>query len=91
ASWAKALFGTKLVFVAYDLYPEVATVTGTLRQGNLICRLMEHINKCVYRRCDQVVSLSSEQQVYILAHRPVAAEKVRVIPNWDPERPEPPL
>lgn len=91
ASWAKALFGTKLVFVAYDLYPEVATVTGTLRQGNLICRLMEHINKCVYRRCDLVVSISSEQQVYILAHRPVAAEKVRVIPNWDPERPEPPL
>ena len=91
ASWAKALFGTKLVFVAYDLYPEVATVTGTLRQGNLICRLMEHINKCVYRRCDQVVSLSSEQQAYILTHRPVAAEKVRVIPNWDPERPEPPL
>lgn len=91
ASWAKALFGTKLVFVAYDLYPEVATVTGTLRQGNLICRLMEHINKCVYRRCDQVVSLSSEQQAYILAHRPVTAEKVRVIPNWDPERPEPPL
>ncbi len=37
------------------------------------------------------MSLSSEQQAYILAHRPVAAEKVRVIPNWDPERPEPPL
>lgn len=91
ASWAKVLFGTKLVFVSYDLYPEVATVTGTLRQGNLICRLMEHINRCVGRRCDQVVSLSSEQRAYILAHRPVAPEQVRVIPNWDPERPEPPL
>ena len=28
ASWAKALFGTKLIFVSYDLYPEVATVDG---------------------------------------------------------------
>ena len=47
ASWAKVLFGTKLVFVAYDLYPEVATRTGTLGEGSVICRLMDHINKCV--------------------------------------------
>lgn len=85
ASWAKALFGTKLIFVSYDLYPEVATVTGTLRQGSMICRLMEHINRCVYRQADQVVALSSEQREYILAHRPAAAEKVMVIPNWHPE------
>ena len=82
ASWAKVLFGTKLVFVAYDLYPEVATVTNTLREGNLICRLMDHINKCVYRRCDHVVALSSEMREYILAHRNIAPDKVSVIPNW---------
>ena len=45
ASWAKVLFGTRFVFVAYDLYPEVATVTDTLREGSIIVRLMEHINK----------------------------------------------
>ena len=49
ATWAKALFGTKLVFVSYDLYPEVATVTGTLGEKNPICRLMNHINRCI---CD---------------------------------------
>lgn len=86
AAWAKALFGTKLVFVSYDLYPEVATVTGTLRQGNLICRLMDHINKCVCRRADRLVALSSEQRDYILAHRPMEKERVRVIPNWNPDR-----
>lgn len=91
ASWAKVLFGKKLVFVAYDLYPEVATVTHTLRQGNVICRLMDHINKCVYRRCDRVVALSSEMKDYILSHRQIAADKVAVIPNWyqdEGERPE---
>ena len=59
ASWAKILFGCKLMFVSYDLYPEVASVTNTLREGNIICRLMNHINKCVYRRADSVVALSS--------------------------------
>ena len=82
ASWAKVLFGTKLIFVAYDLYPEVATVTNTLRQGNMICRLMDHINKVVFRRCDSVVALSSEMKDYIVAHRNIAEDKVIVIPNW---------
>lgn len=82
ASWAKVLFGIKLVFVSYDLYPEVATVTNTLRQGNLICRLMDHINKCVYRRADKVVALSSEMRDYIQCHRAAAPGQVTVIPNW---------
>ena len=82
ASWGKALFGTKLVFVSYDLYPEVATVTGTLGERNPICRLMNHINKHVYRRADQVVALSEEMKDYILAHRPVGEDRVTVIPNW---------
>ena len=86
ASWAKVLFGTKLVFVSYDLYPEVATVTNTLREGNIICRLMNHINKCVCRRADKIVALSSEMKAYILKSRPASQEKVTVIPNWYEDR-----
>ena len=82
ASWAKVLFGTKLIFVSYDLYPEVATVTNTLREGNIICRLMKHINKCVYRRADHVVALSSEMKEFILKNRDASDETVTVIPNW---------
>lgn len=82
ASWAKKLFGTKLIFVSYDLYPEVATVTNTLRQGNIICRLMDHINKCVYSRADAVVALSGEMKEFILKNRRIQPEKVYVIPNW---------
>lgn len=82
ASWAKKLFGTKLIFVSYDLYPEVATVTNTLRQGNIICRLMNHVNKCVYSRADAVVALSGEMKEFILKNRKIQPEKVYVIPNW---------
>ena len=81
-SWAKALFGTKLVFVAYDLYPEVATVTKTLGEGNPICRLMNHINRCICRRADRIVALSSEMKTYIRNHRDYPEANVRVIPNW---------
>ena len=86
ASWAKVLFGTKLIFVSYDLYPEVATVTNTLREGNIICRLMNHINRCVFRRADSVVALSSEMKEFILKNREISEEKVTVIPNWYEDR-----
>ena len=89
ASWAKILFGTRLVFVSYDLYPEVATVTNTLREGNIICRLMNHINKCVFRRAERVVALSSEMKEYIEKNRDISPEKVTVIPNWYKDRGEP--
>ena len=81
ASWAKVLFGTKLVFVAYDLYPEIAIRTNTLREGNIICRLMDHINRCVFERADRVVVLSSEMAAYVRKNRFVSSEPV-VIPNW---------
>jgi len=89
ASWAKVLFDTKLIFVSYDLYPEVATVTNTLREGNIICRLMNHINRCVFRRADSVVALSSEMKEFILKNREIASDKVSVIPNWFEDRGEP--
>ena len=82
ASWAKVLFGTKLIFVSYDLYPEVATRTGSLSEGNIICRLMDHINRCVYRRADAVVALSNEMREQICSTRPVEPQRVHVIPNW---------
>ena len=81
-SWAKSLFGTKLVFVAYDLYPEVATVTKTLGEGNPICRLMNHINRCICRRADRIVALSSEMKRCILTCREYPEQAIRVIPNW---------
>lgn len=88
ASFAKALFGTKLVFVAYDLYPEIAVNTNSLRQGSIICKLMDHINRSVYRRADAVVALSTEMKEFIVKNRDIPAERVHVIPNWYEDRPE---
>ena len=82
ASWAKMLFGTKLYFVAYDLYPELAVQTHSLREGSVICRLMEHINRCIYTRADGVVVLSNEMREFVLANRPIDPDRVHVIANW---------
>lgn len=42
------LFGCKLVFVSYDLYPELALETGALGPDSSVTGLMRHINKVAY-------------------------------------------
>ncbi len=89
AALAKKCFGCKLVFVSYDLYPELALQTGALKEGSLIARVMDHINKVVYPKADRVVALSTEMKDFIAAHRPIAEERIAVIPNWYPDHGEP--
>lgn len=57
-------------------------MTHTLRERNPICRIMNHINKCVYRRADRIVVLSDDMKNYIEHHRNVMSDKISVIPNW---------
>ena len=88
AALAKKCFGCKLIFVSYDLYPELALRTGALTEGSLIARVMDHINRAVYPRADRVVALSTEMKAFLAAHRPIGEEKIAVIPNWYPDRGE---
>ncbi len=82
AALAKKLYGCKLVFVSYDLYPELALRTGATKEGSILCRVMDHINRAVYTRADRVVALSTEMKAFIAANRPIEKSKIAVIPNW---------
>lgn len=82
AAWASKLFRCKLIFVAYDLYPEIALKTNTLSEGSAISRFMRHINQVVYRQASAVVALSSEMKAYMMQNRDISPEKIHIIPNW---------
>lgn len=79
---ARKLFGCKLIFVAYDLYPEMAIRTGVFSEKGLVSRVMDGINRRVYRDADAVVALSQDMKDYICANRPISPDRVHVIPNW---------
>ena len=84
---ANMLFGTKIVFVAYDVYPEVAYPSGSLKPGSLIDRGMRFINKLMYERVAKVVALTDEMKEFILTNRTgIADDQVVVIPNWAHEK-----
>ena len=83
AAWASRLYQSRLILVSYDVYPEVALVTGSISRNGLIRRTMDFINRRVYRQVHQVVALSTDMKAFLLQHRPaLKEEQVAVIPNW---------
>lgn len=87
---AKRLFGTRIVFVAYDVYPEVAYASGALAANGLISRVMRRLNRALYRRADRVVALTDEMRGFLLSNRPeLDAQRAVTIPNWAHEHTAP--
>lgn len=80
---AKRKYGTKFVFVAYDVYPEVAYASKTLRPGSMISRVMNQINTRLYETADMVIALTDEMKDFLLNNRPgLTQDRVTTIPNW---------
>lgn len=80
---AKKFFGTKLIFVCYDIYPEIAQITKVISEGSVISKAMKWINRVVYKNVDKVVALSHEMKAYLLENRPLLKDYiVNIIPNW---------
>lgn len=88
AAWASRLFKTKMIFVSYDIYPEMAHITKSISENGLISRMMQFINKRIYKNVNKVVALSNEMKEYLLQHREQLKEQqVEVIPNWYDAKP----
>lgn len=87
AVMANVLFKTKIVFVSYDVYPEVAYASKTLNPGSLISKVMNKLNHQLFKRVAKVISLTDEMKDFLLENRKELTEdKVVTIPNWAHEK-----
>ncbi|WP_142434522.1 glycosyltransferase family 4 protein [Enterococcus gallinarum] len=82
---AKKLFQCKIIFVAYDLYPEIAERTNAIQESSLISKVMRKINSKLYPNAAQVVALSNDMKNFIVSERKVESDRVSVIQNWATE------
>jgi len=84
---AKNRFGTKIVFVAYDVYPEVAYASQALTPQSIISRIMNKINDKLYSTVDCVVALTDEMKEFLLANRQnLDRKRIVTIANWAHEK-----
>lgn len=77
-----SLFHFKIIYVVYDLYPDVAVKFNAIRKDSMIEKIMNFVNSFVFKRCHKIVVLSSEMKEYFIAHKEGNEDKVCVIPNW---------
>lgn len=83
AALASKFFVVKMIFVCYDIYPEIAQATNIVSKSSIIGKLMSFINKSVFKHVNKVVALSNEMKAYLLECRPSLKDcQVDVIPNW---------
>ncbi|KAB2332597.1 glycosyltransferase family 4 protein [Bacillus mesophilum] len=83
AALANKLFDTKVIFVSYDVYPEMAYITNTISEDSIISKMMKIVNKSIFKHVNKVVALSNEMKAYLLKHRKSLSEQqIEVIPNW---------
>lgn len=80
---ARKLWGTKVIFVSYDVYPEIATAMGAISPGGLIDRLMRKLNRHLARRASAVVAISDDMRHFLLKRRPgLSEDRVFTVCNW---------
>ena len=82
-------FKSKLVFVVYDVYPEVAYASNSIKRNSVIDKVMRRINHKMYAAVDKVIVLSDEMRDFILSNRKeLSADRIAVIHNWAHEENE---
>lgn len=75
-------YGTRVIFVSYDVYPEIAINTGSISPNGFISRLMKRINVKVYPELERLVVLSNDMGDFLLHNRNIDPRSIITIPNW---------
>ena len=83
-AWALSRLGVlPYVMIVYDVYPEIASRLGILKQGSLIERLWQRATRMVLNEAVAVVVIGRDMERIIAAKlRPVQRGRLHLIPNW---------
>lgn len=80
---AKKIFGIKLVFVGFDLYPENAIALNKINKENFMVKVINYMNLRVFQKSDAIIAISEDMQSFMnRKYSNKYANKIKVIPNW---------
>lgn len=80
---AKKLYDVDIVFVSYDVYPEIACAMDYISSNGMIAKVMKKINSNIFIKSSAVVAITNEMKNFLKYNRKVKQEdNICVIPNW---------
>jgi glycosyltransferase involved in cell wall biosynthesis len=77
----RRLRGERFVYVVMDLYPDIATKSGFLREDSFTTHFLRWVTRRTIRGADRVIVLGACMEARVLAYGG-RAERVEVIRNW---------
>jgi glycosyltransferase involved in cell wall biosynthesis len=81
AAWLLGLLGgVPFVYDVQDIWPEIAVLSGLLRDGVFV-RLMQRLERFVYGRAAHLLVVTEGSRQNLIA-KGVPAEKITVMPHW---------
>ncbi|HEX8633842.1 MAG TPA: glycosyltransferase family 4 protein [Pyrinomonadaceae bacterium] len=83
ALFACRLRGMRLVALVEDIYPDVGIALGTFREGGLLARLLDRLNRLVLCRADRVIVLGDCMRERVMDKiRDTSEDRIDIIHNW---------
>lgn len=79
---ANLCFQLPYVCLLYDLYPDVAVELKVIRANHWLIQFWNFVNKCIWKRSQAIIVLSSTMKERIVAQYPEVADKISVIHSW---------
>jgi len=79
---AAKLRGARSIVIMHDVYPDVLVLTGLLKAGSPITRLIHACNGVMLRALSAVVIIGEETRPLLRRYRGVDPDKIHFIPNW---------
>lgn len=84
--FANKLYKTKIIFISYDVFPEIAVAADMINTKGPFYKVMNYINRRLHRNVSKVVALTDEMKSYLLENRTdIPSGMIDVIPNWATE------
>lgn len=79
---ACALKRARLVLLVHDVYPDVLTRVGILREDSVPAKAMRSLRRLLFNRVDKLVVIGRDMGDLVLKALPSIAPKMANIPNW---------
>jgi colanic acid biosynthesis glycosyl transferase WcaI len=76
------LKGPRFLLRIEDVYPEVLTRVGMLREQSLAARLMDRASRWLYNNCDRITVLGRDMERLAVAKIRTRQDRVSLVTNW---------
>jgi glycosyltransferase involved in cell wall biosynthesis len=81
-AWVAHSRKAKAHLLVHDVYPDVLVPTGLAKEGSMVFRVVDALQRWAWPRFDAVVVLGRDMRARVLRKCPQLDGRVHIIPNW---------